>query len=121
MHLEHISMVLSLLHKAGHTANIKKCCWGMGACEFLGHVVLSGMVTPSQAKVQAVAAFPQPNCKKDVRKFLSLSEYYQKFIPKYANNSPHLMAALKKDAPEKLSWTEELEREFQHLKNHLCK
>ena len=42
-----------------------------------------------------------------------------KVIPKYANNSLHLTAALKKDAPKKLSWVEELEREFQYMKNHL--
>ena len=120
-HRQHIVTVLSLLHKAGLTANIKKCYWGMGVYEFLGHVVGSGMVTPSATKLQTVAAFPQHNCKKDVRKFLGLSWYYRKVIPKYANNSLHLTDALKKDAPKKLSRMEELEREFQYLKNHLCR
>ena len=114
-------MILSLLHKAELTANIKNCCWGMGVYEFLGHVVGSGMVTSPEAKVHGVAAFSQPNCKKDVRKFLGVFWYYLKVIPKYANNSLHLTAALKKDAPKKLSWMKELERKFQYLKNHLCR
>ena len=45
---------------AGLTANLKKCQWGQTCCEFLGHVVGAGKVSPADLKVQAVKDFLLP-------------------------------------------------------------
>ena len=71
-HCKHIAQVLDRLRQAGLTANVSKCQWGQTRCEFLGHVVGNGTVSPAHLKVQAVRAFLQPETKKQVRQFLGL-------------------------------------------------
>ena len=66
-HCSHIARVLGRLRKAGLTANVKKCQWGQTKCEFLGHVVGNGKVTPAELKVKAVKDFQQPQTKKQIR------------------------------------------------------
>ena len=39
---------------------------------------------PEKGKIEAVADFPRPVTKKNVRSFLGLTGYYRKFVPDYA-------------------------------------
>ena len=64
-HCKDICTVLSRLKGAGLTANTSKCCWAQTHCEFLGHLVGEGMVSPADLKVQAVQQFAQPRTKKE--------------------------------------------------------
>ena len=119
-HCGHIARVLSRLRKAGLTANVKKCQWGQTKCEFLGHVVGAGKVTPAELKVQAVREFQQPQSKKQVRQFLGLTGYYRRFVPKYAEHSYELTEATKKSAPDRVVWNNVMCDEFIYLKDVLC-
>ena len=120
VHCKDIAEVLSNLREAGLTANLSKCMWGQTHCEFLGHLVGKGMVSPADLKVQAVRQFAQPKTKKNIRQFLGLAGYYRKFIPEYASHSFHLTEATRKSAPELVAWSSELHREFVYLKNIIC-
>ena len=119
-HCEHIGIVLSRLAEAGLTANIKKCQWGQKSCEFLGHVVGCGKVSPAELKVKAVRDFCIPKTKKGIRQFLGLTGYYRRFIPKYAENSFHLTEATRKTAPDCVNCCDELLHEFVYLRDVLC-
>ena len=119
-HCLDIRTILDRLREAGLTANTKKCLWGQTHCEFLGHLVGGGMVSPAALKVEAVRQFSQPKTKTQVRQFLGLTGYYRKFVVDYAMHSYNLTEATKKSAPEKVVWTTALESEFCHLKNILC-
>ena len=119
-HCIDIGIVLSRLKDAGLTANVKKCSWGQTHCEFLGHLVGEGMVSPADLKVQAVRQFTQPVTKKNVRQFLGLTGYYRRFVPEYASHSFHLTETTRKSTPERVAWNEALEHEFVYLKNCIC-
>ena len=99
-HCKDISKILGRLKEAGLTANLSKCAWGQTHCEFLGHLVGEGMVSPADLKVQAVRQFAQPKTKKNVRQFLGLAGYYRRFVPEYASHSFHMTEATRKSAPE---------------------
>ena len=101
-HCSHIARVLGRLREAGLTANVKKCQWGQTKCEFLGHVVGNGKVTPAELKVKAVRDFQQPQTKKQIRQFLGLTGYYQRFVQNYAEHSYELTEATRKSAPERV-------------------
>ena len=45
----------------------------------------NGTVSPAEGKIEAVRSFVQPKTKKQIRQFLGLTEYYRRFIEKYAN------------------------------------
>ena len=119
-HCQDIRTVLSRLKEAGLTANLSKCSWGQTHCEFLGHLVGEGMVSPADLKVQAVRQFAQPVTKKNVRQFLGLTGYYRRFVPEYASHSFNLTETTRKSAPERVAWNEALEEEFIYLKSCIC-
>ena len=119
-HCQDISRILVRLKEAGLTVNTKKCVWGQTHCEFLGHLVGGGMVSPAALKVEAVRRFGQPLTKTQVRQFLGLTGYYRRFIEDYAEHSFNLSEATKKSAPERVAWSKPLNDEFNHLKDVLC-
>ena len=119
-HCRDISRILGRLQEAGLTANVKKCMWGQTRCQFLGHLVGGGMVSPADLKVSAVRTFSQPKTKKHVKQFLGLTGYYRKFISHYAEHSFHLTETTRKSAPDKVAWTGALDEEFIYLKDCLC-
>ena len=67
------------------TAKPSKCQFAMDHCVYLGHMVGNGTVRPEVSKVEAVQRWPAPETKKQVRAFLGLTGYYQKFISQYAS------------------------------------
>ena len=119
-HCQDIDRILGRLKGAGLTANVKKCMWGQTHCEFLGHLVGGGKVSPADLKVGAVRDFCQPQTKRHVRQFLGLTGYYRKFVRNYAEHSFNLTEATKKSAPERVVWNSALVKEFTYLKNVLC-
>ena len=119
-HCLHIERVLSRLREAGLTVNVSKCQWGQTSCEFLGHVIGNGLVSPADLKVGAVRDFPVPSTKKQVRQFLGLTGYYRRFIANYAEHTFALAEATKKSAPDRVVFSELLLNECLYLKNALC-
>ena len=119
-HCQDIDRVLGRLRGAGLTANVKKCMWGQTHCEFLGHIVGGGKVSPADLKVSAVRDFCQPQTKRQVRQFLGLTGYYRRFIRNYSEHSFHLTEATKKSAPERVVWSSALNDEFCYLRDMLC-
>ena len=74
-----------------------------------------------EAKLEALRNFRRPLCKKDVRAFLGLAGYYRRFIPHFADLSARLSDLTKKDQPQKVRWSEQLEMDFQRLKEQMCR
>ena len=53
-HLTHIQMVLKQLHQVGLTAKARKCEFGVSECNYLGHIVGSGIAKPEEDKTAEV-------------------------------------------------------------------
>ena len=119
-HCQDITRVLSRLRSAGLTANVSKCQWGQTSCEFLGHVVGNGKVSPADLKVLAVREFPVPKTKKQVRQLLGLTGYYRRFVRNYAEHTFLLTEATKKSSSDCVCVTNELLSEINYLKDVLC-
>ena len=119
-HCRDIARVLGRLREAGLTANLSKCQFGQTSCEFLGHLVGKGKVSPAALKVKAVQDFVFPKTKRQVRQFLGLTGYYRRFIPKYSEHAYHLTEATRKLAPDRVKQTDALSCEFSYLKDRLC-
>jgi hypothetical protein len=64
---------------------------------YLGHVVTSEGVKPDPQKVKAIKEFSIPKNTTDVKSFLGLAGYYQKFIPQCSKIVKPLNDLLKKD------------------------
>ncbi|GFW44404.1 retrovirus-related Pol polyprotein from transposon 297 [Trichonephila clavipes] len=84
------------------------------------HVVGQGFCIPSEVKVQAVLEFPTPRTKTQIRAFLGLAGYYQKYINLFSVIAAPLTDALKRRAKRgEITWTTECEEAFRELKGKL--
>ena len=119
-HLEHLEEVFRRLEEAGLKAKPSKCVIAADHCSYLGHIVGHGQIAMEEAKLEALRNFRRPLCKKDVRAFLGLAGYYRRFIPHFADLSARLSDLTKKDQPQKVRWSEQLEMDFQCLKEQMC-
>ena len=104
----------------GLTAKPSKCQYAMQQCVYLGFVVGSGLLKPEVDKLHAIKQLPIPKTKRDVRAFLGITGYCHKFIANYANVATPLTELTKKNAPNKVVWTDLCAKAWQHLKDVLC-
>ncbi|GFX60462.1 retrovirus-related Pol polyprotein from transposon 297 [Trichonephila clavipes] len=79
-----------------------------------------GSRSPSDLKIKAIADFPRPTTKTQVRSFLGLVGYYSHYIPNYTTIASPLTDALKgKIKKEKITWDEKCGKAFEELKAKL--
>ena len=120
-HVQHVTSVLERLRTAGLTAKRSKRQFGKSECMYLGHRVGQGKVIPEQSKVEALKNFAVPSTKKEVRVFLGLAGYYQKFITDLSIIAAPLTYLMKRNHPNHIQWNDEdLDRAFRKIKDFLC-
>ncbi|KAH8404338.1 hypothetical protein KR215_000818 [Drosophila sulfurigaster] len=68
-------------------------------------------------KVQAVSEFPVPQSRRQLRRFLGMTGWYQRFIPQYSTVIFALTELLK---GKKFEWNEEAQHAFEAIKHRLC-
>eukprot|EP00253_Pinus_taeda_P036279 PITA_36279 len=59
-HLQHVDLLLQLLHKQKLFVKMSKCSFGMAEVEYLGHIVGREDVKVDPKKIQAMQEWPQP-------------------------------------------------------------
>ncbi|GBG90695.1 hypothetical protein CBR_g51204 [Chara braunii] len=89
-HLEHLRRVLETLRRAKYKANRDKCEFVRQELEYLGHFVTPEGISPLSDKIQAIQESPESWNVTDVRSFLGLAGYYQRFIKGYLKIAAHL-------------------------------
>ena len=80
-HLHNLGEVLRRLEDAGMRLKREKCFFLLSEVEYLGHVISSAGLRPSQAKVAAITGAPSPTNETELKSFLGLVNYYAKFLP----------------------------------------
>ncbi|GFW28028.1 retrovirus-related Pol polyprotein from transposon 297 [Trichonephila clavipes] len=119
-HIKHMETVLQRIKRAKLTIKPSKCKFAQQNVKFLGHIVGQGFRTPSEIKVQAVLEFLTPRTKTQIRAFLGIAGYYQKYINLFSVIAAPLTDALKGRAKKgEIKWTTEYENAFRELKGKL--
>lgn len=116
--VRNLEKVLQVASEAGLVINWQKCKFLRKRVEFLGHILESGYVSPSERKIEAVKNFPEPTNIKQLQSFLGLSGYFRKFVPQYSLIARPLSDLLK--ANIKFEFKEKERHAFLHLKEILC-
>ncbi|GBG60275.1 hypothetical protein CBR_g4229 [Chara braunii] len=83
-HIAHLRAVLDRLRLSKYKANLDKCEFAKQELEYLGHFVTPKGIRPLADKIQAIVDWSEPRCTTDVRSFMGLAGYYQRFVESYS-------------------------------------
>ena len=83
-HNENLSKVLDRLNKAGLKLNAGKCYFKRESVKYLGYRIDAQGLHPLEEKVQALVSAPAPQNVTELKSFLGMVQYYQKFLPNLA-------------------------------------
>ena len=116
-HLSNLREVLQRLQQHGVQWSKEKCAFFKGSVEYLGHHIDSKGIHTSPKKVKAVLEAPSPRNVQQLRSFLGLLNYYDKFLPNLSSLLHPLYQLLW--AGEIWVWPKACEKSFQTAKLQL--
>lgn len=117
-HIATLDMVFERLEKASLTLNLAKCEFGKATVTYLGKQVGHGQVRLLASKVEAIASFPAPVTRRELRRFLGMVGYYRTFCKNFSTVVAPLSSLLSPKVPFK--WSPECEHSFNSAKLLLC-
>lgn len=116
-HKMHLKLVLDRCQEANLKLKFKKCHFGSGKVEYLGHTISGEGVSPHAHNTDKITNFPTPRNADEVRSFLGTAGYYRRFIDRYADIAVPLTNMLKKN--KNFKWGESEEEAFRVLQQRL--
>lgn len=117
VHMDDVRQTMMRLKIAGLRSEPSKCKLFQTSVPFLGHIIDSHGVHPAEDKLEVMRDLRAPTSVKELRSFIGVVGYYQKFIPNLQMKCAPLHGLLKKGV--KWLWTPECEKSFQELKMQL--
>ncbi|GKE71876.1 putative reverse transcriptase domain-containing protein, partial [Tanacetum coccineum] len=114
-HEVHLRLVLKLLENEKLYAKFSKCEFWLQEVHFLGHVVNHNGIHVDPSKIEAVKNWKDPTTLSEIRSFLGLAGYYQRFIVNFSKIAKPLTSLTQKN--KKYEWGVEQE---ETLKSNLC-
>ena len=122
-HIKRLSSVFEKLAAAGLRLKPSKCKFFKSRVAHLGHIVSKHSIETDPKKIEAIKNWPVSKTVTEVRSFLGFTNYYRKFIPKYAQVARPINQLVSGENANKkktlLDWFSECQVAFEHLK-HLC-
>ncbi|GJV31768.1 putative reverse transcriptase domain-containing protein [Tanacetum coccineum] len=79
-HVDHLRIILELLKKEKLYAKFSKCDFWISIMQFLWHVINSQGIHVDPTKIEEVKNWESPTTPTEIRQFLGLAGYYQRFI-----------------------------------------
>ncbi|GJR01007.1 putative reverse transcriptase domain-containing protein [Tanacetum coccineum] len=117
-HEEHLKEILELLKKEELYAKFSKCEFWIPKVQFLGHVIDSQGFHVDPAKIESINDWASPKTPTEIRQFLGLSGYYQRFIEGFSKIAKTMTKLTEKKVA--FEWGYKQEVAFQTLKHKLC-
>ena len=100
----HLKIVLEKLREKKKYAKFSKCEFWLEKVAFLGHVVLEELISMDPSKVEAVSQWKQPKNPTEVRSFLGLARYYQRFVDGFSKIASPMTALTRNNVM--FEWTD---------------
>ena len=122
-HEQHLTKLFACLQANGLKINSDKCCFRQRSVKFLGYLVTADGITPLPEKVQAVADFPKPTSRTQLRRYLGMLNFYRQSIPNCAQLLQPLDKMLQgktKSNTQPLAWSDTSLQAFVDSKHALA-
>jgi len=118
-HLKDLRVVLEILRTHQLYAKLSKCEFMVDSVEFLGHIVSDQGISVDPHKVESVKKWPAPKNTSELRSFLGLATFYQKFVKGFSQIAAPLTELLRKE--NRFEWSGQHDTAFAELKEALTK
>jgi hypothetical protein len=115
--VEDLTLVFDKLRATRTKLNPDKCVFGVSTGKLLGFLVSHWGIEANPKKIKAIEVMRLLDRIKDVQKLTGSLAALSRFISRLAERALPFFRLLQKSGP--FSWTEEAERAFQELKQHL--
>jgi hypothetical protein len=96
-HRSNLEMVLKRLEDSGIILKMDKCQFNMKKIDFLGYVLSEHGIEIAESKVEAIRSARTPQSVSEVRSFLGLVNFAERFIPNLSTVAEPLNRLLRKD------------------------
>ncbi|XP_073130049.1 uncharacterized protein [Henckelia pumila] len=106
------------LRRYGVKLNPAKCVFGVKSGKFLGFVVTERGIEVNLEKVKILREMPSPSSIREVQRLTGRVTALSRFIARSAHRSHPFFQVLRK--AQRFGWSEDCERAFQELKEHLA-
>ena len=110
---------------AGLKLKPSKCEFFKKRIHYLGHIVSNKGIETDPRKIEAIVKWPGPRTVHEVHKFLGFTNYYRKFVYKYAQIARPLNKLISgenaKKKHRKVEWGDDQEKSFKELKDACTK
>lgn len=116
--LERLKLVLGLIRSQNLTLNRDKCKFFQKSINYLGHRIDEHGLHKTEDKVNAIKNSKRPENVSELRTFLGMANYYNKFIQNLASILHPLNSLLCKG--KKFIWSDNCERSFKRVKDAIC-
>jgi hypothetical protein len=116
-HVDHLRVVLQRLRDHRLYAKFSKCEFWLNSVKFLGYTISSKGISIDPTKVQEVMDWKPTTSVHQIRSFLGLAGYYQRFIPDFSKIAKPMTELLKKEV--KFHWDDKCEKTFHTLRKLL--
>jgi len=107
--------VLDVLRTANLTLKLEKCYFGYEEVTYLGYKISAEGIKPGMDKTSAIQDMKPPVNQHEVRRYLGLTGFFRRFVPRYAEIARPLTELLKDSVSFK--WKAEQEQAFENLKH----
>ena len=116
-HIKHLENVFAFYFKHGLHIQLKKCSFMQPRVELLVHCIDKEVIHTDERKVQIIRDAHPPSSRKQLKSFLGIASYYQRFIKNFAK----IARPLSEKTSEKVEfeWTLSMQKSFDTLKQAL--
>ncbi|GJU79592.1 putative reverse transcriptase domain-containing protein [Tanacetum coccineum] len=114
----HLKTILDLLKKEKLYAKFSKCEFWLKEVHFLRHVVNRDGIHVDPSKVESVKNWKTPESPTEIRSFLGLAGYYQRFVENFSKIAKPLTLLTQNN--KTYVWGDKQEEAFHILKEKLC-
>ena len=116
-HIDTLETVLARLYDAGLRLKKEKCCFTMPSITYLGYRIDKDGIHPTTEKLRAIKDAPKPKNVTQLKAYLGLLSYYNRFLP----HLPSALASLYKLLHKGIAWhwSSEADAAFKHSKELL--
>ena len=119
-HIARLEAVFKKISDASLKLKPSKCEFFKRPIHYLGHIVSENRIETDPKKIEAIVNWPGPRTVHEVKKCLGFTNYYRKFVYKYAQIARPLNKLISgentKEKHKKVEWGNEQEQAFQQLK-----